>query len=413
MDIDKSLKKWLVFSGLGLILFNFIINNLGAIFGAYSYTLKIFMPFIIGGAIAFIINTPMKFIEVSLEKLTAKKTSWLRPISILLAIILIAMILFFVFKTVIPELTNAVMGIANNLPQMVTNFTNWVMEIFDTSWDNEWINELKIRLDNLSTDTITWLQDRMTGFIQDGISFIFSTVNSVFNLIIAFAFALFILGGKEKLIHHSKKMIKAFFRDDIAESILIFSSRANMAFTNFLVGQCTEAIIYGTLAFGLMTIFRFPYATTISILVTFTALIPYFGGFIGTAIGSILIFTISPMRSLTFIIMITVLQQFEGNLIYPRVVGRSVGLPGIWVMASVALGGSIAGLKGMIIAVPLASLIYVSMRDVINYKLYKKEEIKNEHEFISFHLFMKNAYEHDLAVLNENKNKSIFNKTKK
>lgn len=411
MNIDKSTRKWIALMAFGLVLASFSLNNFNSLVSAYKSILAIFTPFIMGAAIAFIINTPMKSIESFIKSIAPHRNApWIRTVSLILALLLIIVIIFFVFKTVIPELTNAIIGAANNLPKVINDVTAWANKVFDDSIDASWLQQVKTFLNQMSTDAVNWLNSSMSSLLQEGLSIIFSTFSSALNFIVAFAFSLFLLGDKEKHVAQAYKIINAFFKKSTADTILVFSYRANIAFSNFLTGQCLEAVIYGTLAFLLMNIFRFPYATTISILVTFTALIPYFGGFIGTAIGAILIFTMSPFRSLTFIIMITILQQIEGNFIYPRVVGKSVGLPGIWVMSSVVIGGSISGLIGMLIAVPLASVLYTTFRDIVNYKLAKKDSSENSLDFPSY---LKQSYINDLKIMIRNKENSILKKLSK
>ena len=203
-----------------------------------------------------------------------------------------------------------------------------------------------------------------------------SIVTAVMNFVIAFAFSIYILAQKETLKRQSMKVLTAVMKPEKLDKLLNLLRLANKTFTNFITGQLTEAVIIGVLCFIGMTIFRMPYAPAISVLVGFTALIPVFGAFIGTAVGAFLILLVKPIQAVWFVIFIIVLQQFEGNLIYPKVVGKSVGLPGIWVLVAVTVGGNAMGVMGMLISVPLCSVLYAVSREAVNNKL-KMKRIKS------------------------------------
>ena len=181
------------------------------------------------------------------------------------------------------------------------------------------------------------------------------------------------IAQKETLSRQIGKVMKAYLKPKTIDKIYTIGSLANKTFSNFVTGQCLEALIFGGLVFIGMLIFRFPYASTIAVLLGFTALIPIFGAFIGTAIGFVLILMVSPIKAILFVVFIIILQQIEGNLIYPRVVGKSIGLPGIWVLLSVTVGGSIGGILGMLIATPLCSLLYALFTKTVNDKLREKK----------------------------------------
>ena len=197
------------------------------------------------------------------------------------------------------------------------------------------------------------------------------------DIVLGIVFAIYLLAQKENLGRQTKKSIRAIFGEERAKKIVDFSSLTNSVFTKFVTGQLTEACIIGVLCFIGMLIFGMPYAGIISILVGFTALIPIFGAFIGTGIGAFLILLENPLKAIWFVIFIIVLQQLEGNLIYPRVVGKSVGLPGIWVLAAVTIGGGLFGVMGMLFSVPICSVLYVMFREYVN---RKSKEYQQEYE---------------------------------
>lgn len=224
------------------------------------------------------------------------------------------------------------------------------------------------------------LQNNITSFLSKyGEDFLNTTIgitSSIFslvvNLVLALAFSLYLLAQKETLTGQAKKVVRALFSEKWAHWITDVARMTNRTFSNFVTGQLTEAVILGTLCFLGMLIFRLPYAGVISVLVGFTALIPIFGAFIGVGIGAFLILLVSPIKALWFILFFVILQQLEGNLIYPRVVGKSVGLPGIWVLAAVTVGGNAFGLAGMLLAVPLCSVLYTLARQGVNARLARK-----------------------------------------
>ena len=200
-----------------------------------------------------------------------------------------------------------------------------------------------------------------------------SIISGVASFFISFVFACYILVQKEKLGKQVKKLMRAFMPEDWNNIFLALGSVVNKSFTNFFTGQCLEAVILGLMFLITMAIFRLPYALLISVLIAFTALIPIFGAFIGCGVGALLIFMVSPMKALIFIIMFLVLQQIEGNFIYPHVVGNSVGLPSIWVLVAVSVGGSLMGLAGMLIFIPLTAVVYTMLRGIVNRRLGLKE----------------------------------------
>ena len=230
--------------------------------------------------------------------------------------------------------------------------------------------------------------NKITSFIQNGATNVISStfnaaasvVNGTINFFLGLIFAFYLLSQKEKLMVQTKRFLYAFFPEKKMDSILRVGSLANKTFSNFISGQCTEAVILGVLCFIGMSVFRFPYALMISVLVGFMSLIPIFGAFIGVAIGAFLILMVSPLKALWFVVFFIVLQQVEGNLIYPRVVGNSIGLPAIWVLVAVIVGGSAMGILGMILFIPLCSVLYALLREAVPKKLSEKGLERNETE---------------------------------
>lgn len=374
MNLEKN-KKTIIEIIIFTILFIFALLNIKVIFSFCLYLVKIFMPFIIGAIMAFVLNVLLNLIENKLFKNTFEKkhkkiAKYKRPISLAITIVLIVFLLSMLLFLVVPELKNSITIFANNLPEYT--------EKLSTTLNNIGVNEEKIgtltsALNEAKDLGMEYLKNHKEVFVSNSISIATGIVASFTNLILGLVFAIYILAQKEKLSMQVNKVMKAYLKNTQIEKINATFTLANRVCSNFISGQCLEAFIIGLLCFVGMLILRIPYATTISVLIGFTALIPVFGAFIGTIIGAFLILMINPIKAILFVIFILVLQQFEGNLIYPKVVGKSVGLPGIWVMVAVTIGASIAGIAGMLVSVPLCSILYSILATNVNSKLKEKK----------------------------------------
>ena len=380
MDLSKlSMKKireLIIFTVLLVVAlwkFEVVIDVLKTIGG-------ILFPFVLGGAIAFVINVPMSFLEKKIfgktkdENKVGKKLA--RPISLLLTIILAVGVIALVMFGVIPQLTRTMgslmISIANFVPQM----QNWIR---DFSHNNQEIMKLVNQVQFNQDQAIKWgisiLGSGAGNMMNTTMSAVGSIVSGFATFFIAFSFACYILFQKEKLHVQIRKVFFAFIPKQKAEAFLKICSLTYQTFANFLTGQCVEAVILGSMFVVTLSILKMPYALLIGTLIAFTALIPIFGAFIGCAVGCFLIFMISPKQAILFIIVFLILQQIEGNLIYPHVVGGSVGLPSIWVLAAVTIGGNLMGIVGMLIFIPLVSVLYTIFREFV-YLLLNEKNIK-------------------------------------
>ena len=364
MDLSKlSMKKireLIIFTVLLVVAlwkFEVVIDVLKTIWG-------ILFPFVLGGAIAFVINVPMSFLEKKIfgktkdENKVGKKLA--RPISLLLTIILAVGVIALVMFGVIPQLTRTMgslmISIANFVPQM----QNWIR---DFSHNNQEIMKLVNQVQFNQDQAIKWgisiLGSGAGNMMNTTMSAVGSIVSGFATFFIAFSFACYILFQKEKLHVQIRKVFFAFIPKQKAEAFLKICSLTYQTFANFLTGQCVEAVILGSMFVVTLSILKMPYALLIGTLIAFTALIPIFGAFIGCAVG-------------LFIIVFLILQQIEGNLIYPHVVGGSVGLPSIWVLAAVTIGGNLMGIVGMLIFIPLVSVLYTIFREFVYLRLKEK-----------------------------------------
>ena len=341
---------------------------------------QIIFPFILGGAIVFVINVPMSFLEkkifenIKKENKAARKLA--RPVSLLLTIVLVVGVIALVMIGVIPQLTKTMGSLMINITDFIPQIKIWIRDFFH---DNREIMKLVDQLQFKPDQAIKWgislLGNGAGNMMNTTVSAVGSVVSGLATFFIAFSFACYVLFQKEKLHVQIRKVLFAFLPKQKADAFLKVCSLTYRTFANFLTGQCLEAVILGCMFVVTLSILRMPYALLIGVLIAFTALIPIFGAFIGCAVGSFLIFMVSPKQAIIFIIVFLVLQQIEGNLIYPHVVGESVGLPSIWVLAAVTIGGNLMGIVGMLVFIPLLSVVYTIFRKVV-YQRLKKRHIK-------------------------------------
>lgn len=341
---------------------------------------QIIFPFILGGAIVFVINVPMSFLEkkifenIKKENKAARKLA--RPVSLLLTIVLVVGVIALVMIGVIPQLTKTMGSLMINITDFIPQIKIWIRDFFH---DNREIMKLVDQVQFNPDQAIRWgislLGNGAGNMMNTTVSAVGSVVSGLATFFIAFFFACYVLFQKEKLHVQVRKVLFAFLPKQKADAFLKVCSLTYRTFANFLTGQCLEAVILGCMFVVTLSILRMPYALLIGVLIAFTALIPIFGAFIGCAVGSFLIFMVSPKQAIIFIIVFLVLQQIEGNLIYPHVVGESVGLPSIWVLAAVTIGGNLMGIVGMLVFIPLLSVVYTIFRKVV-YQRLKKRHIK-------------------------------------
>ena len=341
---------------------------------------QIIFPFILGGAIVFVINVPMSFLEkkifenIKKENKAARKLA--RPVSLLLTIVLVVGVIALVMIGVIPQLTKTMGSLMINITDFIPQIKIWIRDFFH---DNREIMKLVDQVQFNPDQAIRWgislLGNGAGNMMNTTVSAVGSVVSGLATFFIAFSFACYVLFQKEKLHVQVRKVLFAFLPKQKADAFLKVCSLTYRTFANFLTGQCLEAVILGCMFVVTLSSLRMPYALLIGVLIAFTALIPIFGAFIGCAVGSFLIFMVSPKQAIIFIIVFLVLQQIEGNLIYPHVVGESVGLPSIWVLAAVTIGGNLMGIVGMLVFIPLLSVVYTIFRKVV-YQRLKKRHIK-------------------------------------
>lgn len=374
----KKLMALIAFAALCLA----VCQRLETVGSALSFVLAMLSPFLTGAALAFILNVPMRFVENKLFS-SAKAQKRIsaplrRGISLLLTFVLVAAVVALLVLVIAPQLTATIAGLGVTIQSFFTRVIAWGQAEFANNPQLlQWLNTLTI-----DWSAIDWegLLNRVMGFLKNGAGDVLSSTISVAkgffsgiaSAFVAFVFSCYLLLQKEKLALQCRKALFALLPRKTAARSIEICSLSHRIFSSFITGQCVEAVILGLMFFVTMTLLKMPYALLVGCLIAVTALIPIVGAFIGCGVGAFLILMVSPMQALIFVIMFLVLQQIEGNLIYPHVVGNSVGLPSIWVLAAVSIGGSLMGVVGMLTFIPLVSVLYTLFREFVYKKLDEK-----------------------------------------
>lgn len=375
IDLEKN-KKTIIELIIFTVVIIFAFVNIEALWSFITYIIKIFMPFIIGIMIAFVLNVLLNVVENKLFKKLNEKNGkvWKkikRPTSLITAFIIIIALIAFILGLLIPQLQNTATIFTENFD----SYKKESIKILDKiGIDDKDIKVLNQNIEKIKEEITNYVGDNKQEIVQTTFGVASSVVGTITSLVLGIVFAIYILLKKEDLARQSRKVLKAYLPEKKEKRIREIANLSNKTFGNFISGQCLEALIIGVLCFIGMFILQIPYASTISVLVGFTALIPVFGAFIGTVIGAFLILMVDPTKAIIFIIFILILQQLEGNLIYPKVVGKSVGLPGIWVMVAVTVGASIAGVLGMLLSVPICSVLYSILKTDVNNRIDQKNK---------------------------------------
>lgn len=363
----KEIKEIIIFS----ILLTFAFIYIKDLFNIIKYIIHLCMPFIVGLGIAFVLNVLVNVIEKKWFKNWQTTLLTKRTVSLILALTIVIGFLAFLLFLIIPNLQNTIAIFADSIPKYNQNIQDFLETL---GINSNIIKEVEEALKVLGDSASSYIKENSNQVLETTLGIATNVVTGFINITIGIVFAIYFLAQKEKIFSQVQKIRSAYLPKRINDKIQDIVTLSNKIFANFVGGQCIEAIIIGILCFLGMIVLGLPYASTISVLVGFTALIPIFGAFIGTIVGAFLIFMINPLEAIIFVIFILVLQQLEGNLIYPKVVGKSVGLPGIWVLVAVTIGASISGVLGMLLSVPVCSIIYSTLATNVKYRLNDKQE---------------------------------------
>lgn len=374
MEWNKHNIRGLLAVVCGGVAFYCALQNLGVVAAAVLWVLGILSPFILGGAIAFVLNVPMRAIERHLYPTARRGVKLRRPLALVLTLLAVIAVLTLASTVIGPGIAEAVSSALDQMPAAFDRAQTWVNSLAAYLPQlQDFLSELAIDWASVSRKALELAQNWGAALLSSGGGFIGGVVSGVSMFLIALIFSFYILLQKERLARQGRQVLYALLPERGADRILEILRLTGRTFSSFLSGQCLEAVILGTLFVVAMTLFRMPYALLVGVLIALTALIPIVGAFIGCAVGALLILMVDPVKALVFVVLFLVLQQVEGNLIYPHVVGSSVGLPSIWVLCAVTLGGSLMGILGMLVFIPLCSVLYALFRTFVKERLVRRK----------------------------------------
>lgn len=376
LQIEKKTLKNVFLGVAACIILYWLLHETDRVKGVYTFVRNMLSPFIIGSVLAFICNVPVRAIEGKFTFIKKEKLRRLTAVSITSAVIIL--ILALVFWLLIPQLSNTVQVLLPRLYSFVVNAERAITGFLN---ENPKLMEWVVKYTDFESVDWSGLLQKAVSFLGNGVSAVvggaFNAIGNIFttafNCVIAVVFAVYCLFQKETLARQGRKLLYAFLPESASDQIVRILRLTNATFSNFLSGQCVEVCILGSLFAVTMAIFRMPYIPLVSVLVAVTAFIPIVGAWIGCILGAFLILVNDPAQAFWFVVMFLVLQQFENNVIYPRVVGTSIGLSGMWVLVSVAVGGEIMGVAGMFLMVPISSVLYTLLREVTHKRLNKRD----------------------------------------
>lgn len=375
MHIDKKLMHRIFLLIAGAIIFAWLVLDTARATVLLSRIWELFSPFVAGAAIAFIFNVPMRSIENQLGDI--RKTGLRRVLAIVLTILCLVLLIMFVFELLIPQIRLTLASLSEKIPVFIDRTAQKLMILIDENPDlGIWIQET-FQLESLNWSTIlkdilAWLANQVTALMGGAVNVIGNVTSGIVNAVIGIVFAIYALGRKEILARQGRRILYALLSERRADEVIRVFRLTNITFSNFISGQCLEAVILGCLFAVVMAIMKLPYIPLVSVIIAVTALIPVVGAFVGCIVGAFFILVNDPVQALTFIAMFLVLQQVEGNLIYPKVVGTSIGLPGMWVLVAVTVGGELMGVAGMLVMIPLVSVMYTLGREFTDYRLAQR-----------------------------------------
>ena len=376
MHIDKKLMPRVFVLIAGAIVFAWLILDTARASIVFSTIWGLIAPFVTGAGIAFVFNVPMRAIENQLDGM--KKEGLRRAIAIVLTLLCMVLVIMFVVELLVPQIRLTVASLSEKIPAFVERTAQnlrglvaenpevgvWIQEIFDLE-SLDWPTMVK--------DALAWASTQITSVMGGAVNVIGSVTTGVVNTVISIVFALYCLGRKEILARQCRRVLYSILPEKTTDEIIRIMRLTNVTFSSFISGQCLEAVILGCLFAVVMAILKMPYIPLVSVIISVTALIPVVGAFVGCIVGAFFILVNDPLQAVTFVVMFLILQQLENNLIYPRVVGTSIGLPGMWVLVAVTVGGEIMGVGGMLVMIPLTSVLYTLAREFTNRRLEERQ----------------------------------------
>jgi len=385
LHIDKKMMHRIFGLIAGAIVFAWLILDTARAGILFDKVWGLIAPFVAGAGIAFIFNVPMRAIENQLEGM--RKSGLRRTLALILTLLCLVLVIMFVFELLIPQLRMTIAALSEKIPAFIDRTAqNLMVLVAENPELGTWIQEtFKLQsLDwaNIVKDVLSWVGNQVSSVMGSAVTVIGSVTSGIVNTVIAIVFALYCLGRKEILARQFRRVLYAVLPERTTDEIIRVMRLTVVTFTNFISGQCLEAVILGCLFAVVMAVLKMPYIPLVSVIIAVTALIPVVGAFVGCVVGAFFILVNDPLQALTFIAMFLVLQQLENNLIYPRVVGTSIGLPGMWVLVAVTIGGELMGVAGMLVMIPLTSVLYTLAREFTNRRLEQRhippEKLQNQ-----------------------------------
>lgn len=373
MELNKQTKRHLISIITFTILLYCCVEHLNVVLNVLQFLIKMIFPFLLGGTIAFILNVPMRQIERHLFTKNPKLQNFRRPVAYLLTLICIIGLIALALLVIIPELGETFKLIIAQIPPAISVLQSLISDLSDKNPAiGNALSSFHLDFASLSSEATSTIQSVASSILNSGIGIFSGLISGITNFVIAFTFSIYILFQKETLSRQLKQALYALTKEKTATRIIEIGQLSNKVFSSFFSGQCLEAVILGFLFFVVMSILNFPYAMLIGIIIAFTALIPLVGAFIGCGVGMLLIVMVNPMQAVWFLVLFLILQQIEGNLIYPHVVGGSVGLPSIWVLVAVTIGANLMGIVGILFFIPFCSVCYALFRTFVKERLKQK-----------------------------------------
>ncbi len=378
MNLDKQNRRSIMILISFTVLLYLGVSNIGMLPKYLTSFLKFLTPITISLVVALIMNAIMGKIEERIfgkpwKKYNNFRVKAARPISILITLVLALGTIMGVMFIVIPELISTISNLANQIPQFFMNIEKLVNDWSRQAPEIEdFMTKYNLDLANIGQRVFSWVQTFGTTLLNNTVNFSVNVISAIFNFVLGFILAIYILAQKEKLGRQMRSLLYSTIKESRADRIIEVSRLSLSTFSSFMTGQMLECVILGVLFFIAMNIFGFPYALLISVLIMVTAMVPMIGSFIAAIVGFLLILTTDPIQAIWFVVLFLIIQQIEGNLIYPRVVGKSVGLSPIWILVSITVGGSLAGVMGMLLSIPVVSVAYTLMSDFISRRLDQK-----------------------------------------
>ena len=367
MELDKKQIKTLIFGVMGCIVLYWALNDMERIRGMLGNGLRIAQPFLVGACIAFILNVPLRAIEKQVKKIPNLPAD--RTISILLTLTCVGLVVTLVFQLLIPQVRETAEIIAMQLPVFIERMERMIRQFLEENpqiqqwlWENTDLE--KLDWGALVQQAIDLVGDTLGKILGNTVDLVRKFISSIWNIIVSVIFSLYCLGNKEQLARQCRRILYSFLPERWSDEIIRVARLSNSTFSNFFSGQCIEVCILGGMFAITMTILGMPYVPLVSVLVAVTAFIPIVGAWIGCAMGAFFIMVNDPMQAMAFVVMFLILQQVENNLIYPRVVGTSVGLPSMWTLVAVTVGADIMGVAGMVLMIPVCSVLYTLLREI-------------------------------------------------